>query len=195
MKFSELLFPKKYGQYDLPLSYRTRTAVYTKINTSIHIEKIWYVFKYQDPVIKQFISDIKRGLEFDKIHEIKIIIDTVIAQLISSKISPSLDLIATVSSDRKRLNKRGFFVPDEIASTATNIFGIQYNSPELASLHKDIRKKQLLNIILLKDLTHITSLLLLDDVVTTGLTFTEHAKKIKQEYPRIKIYCLAFAGV
>jgi predicted amidophosphoribosyltransferase len=195
MNILDFLIPKTNIKTYLSSSYLEQLDTYTKSHKSEYIEMIWFIFKYKDPVIKTLLSDIKINLEFDKIKEMSDIIHKAIEHLIKSKKSPKFDIISSVTADKKRLNSRGFFLPDELINNTCNIFKIQTNTLELASQKKSKRSYITLSVKLNKNLSTYKTILLIDDVVTSGLTFISHAKIIKNKYPNIKVYCLAFAGV
>ncbi|MFW5719697.1 MAG: ComF family protein [Candidatus Dojkabacteria bacterium] len=190
-----------------PECYITRTPsrdweIKPGAKQSTHLEKVYYFYQY-NKVIESLMMGIKYGFHKDKISEI---VRLLFRSDEFNKISFTIfDVITWVPMHTRRERWRGFNQTELIAKK----IGQHMHLPSLPVLYKykhtkaqiDLteaqRKTNLMHTFkLLPSVNlaeHVNSILLIDDVCTTGSTFEACATAIKEHYPHVKIYGLCLA--
>lgn len=166
------------------------------------IEKVYYFYKYSDP-IHNLILSLKYKFHKDKVRE-------VIRLITNAKHFKEIDFseityITYVPISKKREAWRGFNQCQLIAKELSQQFSIPYftllekvrnTNPQieqdrknrLTNVRSSFRVKNDLPVTLKSE-----SILIIDDICTTGSTLIECARTIKKEYPDVKIYGLCLA--
>lgn len=116
----------------------------------------------------------------------------------------SFDFVTAVPLGKKRLKKRGYNQAEILARGIAKRMEIDYNTVlykaiENKEQHKQSQRERKANVFGVYDLTENAdvegkTVLLVDDVKTTGATLSECAKMLKL-YGAKEVYCVAFAVV
>ncbi len=212
--FVDLAFPQFNIDYSSPFSYLTDTididhSPKLKLLDSEqekYLKQIIICSSFENRIIHDLILRLKYGMEWSICESL---VQLLIAGLhpIISELSPVKTIIASVPPDPKRLLYRGFHAPDILSqklgeATQFQVHKLfQKNSSTPAQFHLS-RKKRLTNLSgsfslfspLPINLSGFDTILLIDDVTTTGSTFTELAKVLKSDFPFLSIIGVAVAG-
>lgn len=108
-------------------------------------------------------------------------------------------IIVPVPADPKRFGELGYHFSHILAKKASHELKLPYqdilkkkiSTPKQVGQNRKTRIKQLDNNIFLKKQIHKKTVILVDDIFTTGATLNECAKVIKQSYPSVKVIGLA----
>jgi predicted amidophosphoribosyltransferase len=232
----DLIYP-----IEVPNFEDTQGFSFTKDNKGLAVDNIWVANSLDSESIKDTIIKVKDGGQFALVeylaqHFVMQVIDfglntatrkdfediesqqlyTMFASLFDPN-SPTL--ITFVPPDPKRLTKRGFHLPELLATEFVKELNIKSQGQKTFQLHPLFIKSQktqrqtgldreqrlvnLLGKIELKPLKQgeinsplleSQSVFIIDDVCTTGATINECALQIKAQFPEIKVYGLAIAS-
>ena len=158
--------------------------VHTNLVCSEHLDEVKTLAIYQPPV-----SNLIRELKY---HRVKLVAKQ-LAELLFLHLSlPTADLITGAPISRKRLSQRGFNQAQLIADRLAELARLP--SPEIITKHKDTKKQarssfeerqaNLTDSLLVEasqqPLIRRKSILLIDDVISTGATLNECARVLKK---------------
>ena len=115
-----------------------------------------------------------------------------------------VDYITTIPSTKKRIQKRGYNHTELLASKLAKKLNLPYIKPlikiketkPLARLNPLERFLEINGAFQIDEKTlnlDYKSILLIDDILTTGTTAVEVARALKETYPECKIYLLVLA--
>jgi len=157
-----------------------------------YFDKVFIVFSYKSP-ISDWINEIKFGKDFVLAYKLGILLK----QIMKEKL-PEVDLIIPLPLSLKRLRERGF---NQSFLITWGFLGkkpfdkflhrILHTKPQ-AELSQKERWKNVKNAFLAKDEVKEKSILIIDDVMTTGATLNEASKALKRKGAD-KVYVLALA--
>lgn len=175
------------------------------IDNLTFVDDIFYFFNFTNEIIPKLIHIIKYKYAFD--------VARFLAQLIVVEFNNFIKnyeniIFVPIPLNKKRYNERGFNQSEIILKNINlledekimivNILKRVKNTEHQARLSGEERNKNL------RDAFEINkeefekyknfNIVLFDDVVTTGNTFDECAKVLKENHFRNKIFCLAIAG-
>lgn len=173
-----------------------------KIKNNSCLEKVYYFYQYDD-LIHTLILSIKYGYHFDKIKEVaRLIINSNEFNTINFS---CISYITFVPISKKRENSRGFNQSKLLAAQLSVYLQIPYlqilekvkDTQSQKELEREARLSNLKNTFQVKLRLSKTflneSILLVDDICTTGSTLIECADAIKQVFPQVRIYGLCLA--
>ena len=152
-----------------------------------YFSKHLYIFKYEG-IIKNKLIDYKFN---QKTYIYKCIIEFITKNKKFCKILKSYDIIIPVPIHYFRKVKRGYNQSELLAKGISKILGLNYknnvlkkiknNKPQSTKNKKD-RKENVINAYKIKNVNEVTgkSIILLDDIFTTGNTVNECSKVLKQ---------------
>lgn len=181
--------PQNYKEIKCPLCmdniyYFNRNISVVKYNEII--SKIIYKYKYNyDTYISNYISDII----IDKIDILEL----------------NFDYILYVPLSKQRYKKRGFNQSKLIAKNlekhykkqVLNVLTRKKNTKFLSGLKKEERKKELKDAFLVnkkyRDILSNKSIIIIDDIFTTGSTLNEISKILRKSFDLKFIFCVTFA--
>lgn len=168
-----------------------------KINPPQNID-LMIVCGYYDGILKTLI----RKFKFSKKQSLAPYLVNFIKKCIDNKsYFSSVDLITSVPLHKNRLKERGFNQSELIAKQLSNFLNIPYDGNILErvketsfmyNLSKSERKKNIKGAFSVNRNLNGLNILIVDDILTTGATFSEIASEIKQNGAN-SVYALAVA--
>jgi predicted amidophosphoribosyltransferase len=157
---------------------------------------------YKNPIVEDLIIRAKVQGELDIINSL-----VKLVQIKQDKLLKKTDLITFTPPDPVRFEQRGYHLPELITKKLAKQNQIQklnllykpFSTPSQTSLNKlernlSLKDKFIINPNLNVSLSKYNYLLVLDDVTTTGSTFLECTKIIRQNFPFLRVSSLAIAG-
>lgn len=107
-------------------------------------------------------------------------------------------VITAIPPDENRFRKRGFNLSQIIAKNLSKKLNLEYkellvktvSSPSLTAFSKERRKQAVKNVFTIKNTKIPKSILLVDDIITTGSTLIEATKVLKKNGAK-NVWCLA----
>jgi ComF family protein len=166
------------------------------------LEKVYYFYRYNTPIHNLMIS-IKYLFHYDKISDVMRLITS--AEEFRKLDFKEIELITCVPISKRRESWRGFNQSKLLAKGlaeylqipyCTLLEKIRYTRPQIELERVDRLKnvsgtfRPLMNIPVVLDQQ---SILIIDDVCTTGSTLIACANALKNKYPKLKIYGLCLA--
>ncbi len=153
---------------------------------------------YHDKLLKQTIHYYK----YRFVHDLSEPLSLLLAQALQNSTLSTPDMIIPVPLHKRRYRWRGFNQSEKLARSLnlqipiiTDILlRVRYTIPQVKMRNKSNRKKNLINAFEIKNPTQIVgkNILLIDDIMTTGATFTECAKTLKLSGAKT-VFCLVLA--
>lgn len=181
---------------------RRKSKMWTIKDKNCPVRKVYYFYHYNN-IIYKLIFDIKYKFHKDKVKEVaKLITNADEFRYINIH---EIDFLTYIPISSKRMNWRGFNQTQLIAKELSKLLNIPYftiaHKTKHTSAQIDLdREKRLTNIkgvFEASDTLPVNisgkSLLLIDDICTTGSTLLECARAIKHKYPHTTIYGLCLA--
>lgn len=165
------------------------------------IDLCWYILPYKEHEIREMFEKVKRSFEYDRLYECTELIARVYTQL--QEMGYTIDYIIPVSDSYRRLSWRGFSVTRQLTAQLPRekvVFAFQHVSDtiEFATLNQAERRNCHLPIVCFPDIRNRipagSTILLIDDIVTTGSTLSQHAQLLKKKLATKNIYCLTLCG-
>lgn len=155
------------------------------------ISKIFSPFSYTDPVISRLVHALKYEYIEEAAHYIKVLIEPFVEQ--HKDALSSYDAIVSVPLHRRRYAERGFNQADVVARILSEFIGRPIIAPlsrkkytrQQMLLSKEQRLKNVSDVFVSDLRLSYRSILLVDDVYTTGATMQACAAAIKEANPDI----------
>ena len=172
---------------ELLLKKEAKFVVEENLNKDFYFNNHLYIFKY-DGIIRKLLLNYKFN---EKAYLYKTFVNFLLKNQKFFEILNSYDTIVSVPISKKRKNERGYNQSDLIARELSRRVSVKYNSTCIikikdviaqSKLSKEEREKNIKGIYKLVDKRYIENktLLLVDDVYTTGSTVNECCKTLLQ---------------
>lgn len=198
-KFKKLIFSDRCSSCSNTLSYEesyicNRCKRYLKADGFLKNSGDYYYLYYYDNNIKKIIADYKLKNRRSIGEFLGEIVGDKIKTLIAEK---NIDYVIPVPISKERVAERGFNQVEEILEKGEiKFFKIQRvkDSKHMYSLKNEVERRE--NV---KDIFEISgeltgkTLLIVDDILTTGATVFELMKEIRKNYKVEKIYVFSIA--
>ena len=181
------------------------------LNELTYIDDIFYFYDFSNEIISKLIHSLKYGYAFDVARFVACNIGDEFYEFIKKFYIENGDfIIIPVPLNKKRFNERGFnqseIILEKILSFAkisefsvVNLLYRVVNTKHQVGLSADEREKNLRNAFVINNSLNIDkfidcNIILFDDVVTTGNTFDECAKILRNFGFKKRIIGLSIAG-
>lgn len=148
------------------------------------IEQVLYLWKYNDPIVRDTIAAFK----YHGVYQLAPLLAAPLARLVASASLPTHTIVVPVPLSRSRKRERGFNQAELIAKNLGLPIGTQslvrvlQRSPQAHTESRGERFRNVENAFEIHNASLISgrSILLVDDVVTTGATLTAAARVLKE---------------
>jgi predicted amidophosphoribosyltransferase len=226
----DVVFPQAAKDFD-----QSSTFSFGKKPILDQIDAIWCGFDYQNEFIRDTIHRIKNGGEFSLTQDLSLrlynqlisfykkiknqnSLESVDLRIMFESIfdNTSRTLISYIPSDKDRVLRRGFHLPQLLAEEIFEIFGdhvreastskvldyfpVLIKSSATASQSELGREERIENnrgkfaVINTDQLKSFDNIVLIDDICTTTSTLSECGKVIKSSFPKMQVFGLAVAS-
>lgn len=177
---------EKSGDKDLYLCYNCLQVL--KRNSSLKkVDNLYYIWEYREKFRELILS--YKGVGIKKIAVI--IGELIREQLFHVVYEEGVDIIIPVPINRRRKNDRGFNQVEEVLSylnySYLNIKRVKNTKKMSKILNEDSRNKNIKSSFKVEEDLNNKTILILDDIVTTGSTIKEITKEIRKKNKPKKI--------
>lgn len=181
--------------------FSTTPSIITKKNLSTVFTRLFYLFNYREEKIKQLIEDIKLKGYFDRVSNFSIPFCNAVLWMKEYENWKEPMLISPVTYDIVRYSHRGFHLLEELFETTKVPYQELFcrsMQPEFAKLNKKQRLEKTIMPTLPQTgkiaLRSISTVILVDDIITTGTTMYNHARVLKAHFPHISVIGLCLCN-
>ncbi|MEX0652414.1 MAG: ComF family protein [Candidatus Paceibacterota bacterium] len=200
----DIIFPQAGIERDI--ANTSPETLIKKLSLDTH-EKVHFLFRYKDPLIKQMIWRLKYKKDTHVAHLFAVLLhDTLLEELSDTQLfsGDTETVIVPIPLSKRRARERGYnqmkLVTNELLALGGCAVDVdllvkkRHTKPQTSLTHKSERVhniKEAFAVTSKKDLKN-TRILLLDDVLTTGSTLAEAKKTLLQAGAR-SVSCIALA--
>lgn len=164
-----------------------------------YLSQVYSAFSYSDPIISKLIH----ALKYEYVEEAADYLQRLMEPCIRLQAGTlaNCDAIVSVPLHKRRFAERGFNQAESISKMLSGLIGRPVIQPisrkkytrQQMLLSREEREKNVSDVFVCEQLTQNSTLLLVDDVYTTGATMQACAKGIKEANPSSLVYGFAAA--